>query len=56
MVDGKIGNTFDVRTGLENLGHTWLPEKRPFQVRFSGQRQLGSKIKNTECSLISFFA
>lgn len=30
---GEMGNTFDVKKGLENLD-TWLPENRAFQVRF----------------------
>lgn len=41
---GKIGNTFDVKTGLETWD-TWLPENRPFQCFFSGWWQLESEVK-----------
>lgn len=41
---GKIGNIFDVKTGLENLGHM-VAREQALSVLFSRQRRLGSEIK-----------
>lgn len=40
----KIGNIFDVKTGLENLGHM-VAREQALSVFFSRQRRLGSEIK-----------
>ena len=42
---GKIGNTFDVKMGWENLD-TWLPENRPFQCFFLGRGNLEVRYKH----------
>lgn len=42
---GKIGNTFDIKTGLENLGHMVAREQALLVLFFFLGRQLGLEIK-----------
>jgi hypothetical protein len=42
---GKIGNTFDIETVLENLDHVVAREQALSVCLFSEQTQLGSEMK-----------